>query len=142
MNSIRNMLLLALVFLSACFGTNKSEKLLTDSDWQVEKVINLKPGLDTEPGEEQKKLWHFEHNHSYLYNTENKGRANQVDGKWELDGNSLFIANEFDSIEVTIEKITTDEMVWLIAEKDSMKIYLSAKIKTVNVPNFPAQNNP
>ena len=138
---VKKIILIILIFLSACSGTYKADVLLTATNWQVEKVVNLKKGLLSQTVENQKKLWHFENNHSYLYETENEGKANQVTGKWELDDYSLLISNEFDSIEVRVEKITMDEMVWLIADKDSVRIYLSAKVKKVPVPDFPQQHN-
>lgn len=131
-----------LILFSGIFHSckNKTEQILTDYNWEIEKIVDLKTNTINQTEINQKKTWNFSPNSTYRYKTQTENNKNQIEGKWQLDEHSLFIYNEFDSTKVCIELIDCEKMVWLINENDSLKIYLSSEAKEIVVPDFPNMN--
>lgn len=111
--------------------------MLTNYNWEIEKVVDLKSGTINQTKTNQEKVWDFAANNTYQYKTKIEEKENMVAGRWNLNGLNLQIVNEFDSTSVIIKKIDNDNMVWLISRKDSMKFYLKSKVKEPVVPGFP-----
>ncbi|WP_319501418.1 hypothetical protein [uncultured Draconibacterium sp.] len=126
------------VILYAC--ENKEEKILTGYDWEIEKVIDLGTGAINQTGKDNEKIWSFASDNTYRYKTKADGNENLVKGEWQLDNFNLLIHNEFDSTKIYIEKLNSEEMVWLVQGNDSLRFYLNSKAKHVEVPNFPNTN--
>lgn len=120
-----------------CSCKSNREQKLTRYNWSIEKVVDLKTAKINQTIAGHDKIWDFRQDHTYIYNTKNENQINKINGGWDLDGHKLLIFNEFDSTTVVVEKITDDEMVWLMGGKDSMRYYLNANEKKVNVPSFP-----
>lgn len=114
--------------------------MLTDYNWEIKKVVDLKNGTINQTKTNQEKVWDFAENNTYQYKTKSENNANIVKGKWSLNGLNLQIFNEFDSTNVIIEEIDNEKMVWLINQNDSMKFYLNSKVKEPIVPDFPNMN--
>lgn len=121
--------------MSSCISDQ--EQKLTDYNWEIEKVVNLKTGIVKKTEENQVRMWNFNQDHTYFYDTRKENQTHQLKGKWDLEDYNLSIFNEFDSSKVLIEKITDDEMVWLIKEKDSVRFYFNSKVRTFGAPTFP-----
>lgn len=116
---------------------NKVEQMLTDNNWEIEKVVDLKTGTINQTEINQKKTWNFNPDKTYSYQTQKDNINDITKGNWVLDNYKLLIFNDFDSTHLIIEKISTDEMVWLGNEKDSLRFYLKSRIKEIAVPDFP-----
>ncbi|WP_303919142.1 hypothetical protein [Draconibacterium sediminis] len=134
--------LLLLVVLTGIFYScgDKAEKLLTDYDWEIVKMIDLKTGTINQTGDDNAKIWNFASDNTYQYKTKVESAENLVKGDWQLNNFNLLIHNEFDSTNIYIEKINTEAMIWLVEENDSLRFYLSSKAKHIDVPNFPNMN--
>jgi hypothetical protein len=126
--------LIILIILCACSSKSNLDELLTNNNWQIEKVANLKTGIISQIEKTQEKEWSFKLDKTYDYKNQNQN----ISGEWKLNGFNLLIINKFDSTKLLIEKITNDEMIWLIEGKDSIRFYLSSKEKKVVVPEFPS----
>lgn len=109
--------------------------MLTDYNWEIEKVVDVKTGTINQTKANQEKMWDFRIDNTYIYETKNGNQKNRINGEWNLNSYNLQIINEFDSTFVIIEKITDNEMVWLI-KNDSIRFYLNSKAKLVAVPDF------
>lgn len=114
--------------------------MLTDYNWEIEKVVDLKNGTIKQTKTNQEKVWDFAKNNTYQYKTKKENKENIVKGKWNLNGLNLQIFNEFDSTNVLIEEIDIEKMVWLINQNDSMRFYLNSKVKEPIVPDSPSMN--
>ncbi len=114
--------------------------MLTNYDWKIEKVIDLKTGTINPTEKDNEKIWNFASDNTYQYKTKVESNENLIKGEWQLKNLYLLIHNEFDSTKVHIEKINTEEMVWLVQGNDSLRFYLNSKVKDVVVPNFPNMN--
>mgnify|MGYP006885799532 FL=1 len=114
--------------------------MLTDYDWGIVKVIDLKTGAINQTEDDNVKIWNFASDNTYQYRTKVESAENLVKGEWQLDNFNLLIHNEFDSTNIYIEKINTEAMVWLVEGNDSLRFYLNSKAKHVDVPNFPNMN--
>lgn len=137
---MKNKVLLIFI-IGICYSCqNKVEQMLTDYNWEIEKVVDLRNGTIKQTKTNQEKVWDFAENNTYQYKTKSENKENIVKGKWNLDGYNLQISNEFDSTNVIIEKIDNEKMVWLISQKDSLKIFLNYKVKEPVVPAFPNMN--
>ncbi len=124
--------------LGICYSCqNKVEQMLTDYNWEIEKVVDLKNGTIKQTKTNQEKVWDFAENNTYQYKTKSENKENMVNGKWTLNGFNLQIFNEFDTTNVIIEEIDNEKMVWLMNQNDTIKFYLSSKVKEPIVPNFP-----
>jgi len=119
---------------------NKAERILTNYDWEIEKVIDLKTGSVNRTEWNNEKIWGFTADNTYRYKTKDESIENLIKGGWQLNNHNLLIFNEFDSMHVHIEKINTEEMVWVIQGNDSIKFYLNSKAKAMIVPDFPTMN--
>lgn len=114
--------------------------MLTNYNWEIEKVVDLKTGEINQTEKGNEKIWNFASNKTYQYKTKVESNENLVKGEWLLNNRYLLIHNEFDSTKVHIEKINTEEMVWLLQGNDSLRFYLNSKVKDVIVPDFPDMN--
>lgn len=117
--------------------TSNQEEKLTNSNWSIEKVVHINTGMINQTKINNEKIWEFNQDHTYRYNTKNKEQVNHINGEWDLDDKNLLIFNSFDSTTITIEEISADNMVWLLSEKDSIRYYLNSREKKVYVPSFP-----
>lgn len=134
--------LLGLIIIGCLYSCkNKDEQTLTTFDWEIEKIIDLKTENINLTKDNQHKIWDFRTNNTYVYKTVIENTVNQVEGKWTLDGINLLVYNEFDTISVIIEDIHTNEMVWLVEENDSIRLYLNSKEKEIAIPDFSNLNN-
>ena len=124
--------------LSAC--QNKTEQTLTTYCWEIKKIVDLESNALNQTKKENSKIWNFDSDKTYTYKTIKNNTHNLTKGNWILDKNKLFIVNEFDSTHLTIEKIDTENMVWLISKTDSIRVFLNSRKKEIVVPNFPMSN--
>lgn len=136
---MRKIILIILIISSLYSCKNNLEQMLTDYNWEIEKVVDVKTGAINQTEANQEKMWDFRIDNTYIYETKNENQKNRINGKWNLNSYNLQIINEFDSTFVIIEKITDNEMVWLI-KNDSIRFYLNSKAKLVTVPDFPNMN--
>jgi hypothetical protein len=134
------LIILIIGSLSSC--KSSLDELLTRNTWEVDKVIDLKTGVEEETENNHEKSWDFNLDNTYQYVNIFNSQRQFSNGEWDLHEYNLSIINKFDSTKVLIEKITYDEMVWLIEGKDSIRIYLSSIPKKINVPNFPSAVKP
>lgn len=130
---MKNIRLIILIILNACTSKSTLDELLTNNNWQIEKVVNLKTGIISQIEKNQEKEWNFKLDQTYNYKNQNQ----KISGEWKLHEFNLLIINDFDSTRLLIEKITNDEMVWLIEGKDLIRLYLTSQEKKVVVPEFP-----
>lgn len=120
-----------------CSCENIQEQTLTSYSWSIEQVVDLKTGKINQTKADQEKIWNFSQNYTYHYETKNKNLRNNINGEWNINDHKLLIFNEFDSTMVIIEKISDDEMVWLMKGKDSTRYYLESNDKKIYIPSFP-----
>lgn len=132
---MRKIILIVLIISSFYSCKNNLEQMLTDYNWEIEKVVDVKTGTINQTKANQEKMWDFRIDNTYIYETKNGNQKNRINGEWNLNSYNLQIINEFDSTFVIIEKITDNEMVWLI-KNDSIRFYLNSKAKLVAVPDF------
>jgi len=121
----------------ACSNPGNLAQLLTNNNWEIEKVVNLKSGKVSQIEVNHREIWEFKIDNTYYFEMKNEIQNQFSNGFWVLDGCELLIMNEFDSSKVTIEKITKNEMTWLMEGEDSIRLYLTAKNKEVSLPKFP-----
>lgn len=134
--------ILLLILIACLFGScgDDVEQMLTDYNWEIDKVVDLKTGTINQTEINNEKIWNFMGDNTYQYKTKNENEKNLIKGKWHSDGYNLLVFNEFDSTNVLIEKINTEKMVWLIKGNDSIRFYLNSKEKEIIVPDFPNMN--
>ncbi|MCY1718798.1 hypothetical protein OU798_00490 [Prolixibacteraceae bacterium Z1-6] len=132
------LLIIPSIILISC--QNKDEQMLTAYSWEIQKVVDFKSGTINQTDKGNKKTWDFSSGNRYYYKTKAESIENLIEGEWQLNNHTLLIFNEFDSTVVHIEKIDSEEMVWLIPGNDSIRLYLNSKAKDMVVPNFPNMN--
>ena len=134
--------LVLIIFIIGIFYScqNKVERILTNYDWEIEKVIDLKTGTINQTEKDNGKIWKFSSDNTYQYRTKVENYENLIKGVWQLNNSHLLIYNVFDSTKIHIEKINNEEMVWLVQGNDSLRFYLNSKVRDIGVPNFPNMN--
>ena len=134
---MKKLLLIILIIGSLCSCKSSLDEILTQNTWEVDKVIDLKTGIEVQTDKNQEKSWNFNLDKTYQYTNILNSHRQIINGEWDLHKFNLSIINKFDSTKVLIEKITYNEMIWRIEGNDSIRIYLSSKPQKIIVPNIP-----
>lgn len=134
---MKSIIFILVILVSACSSSSSLDELLTTNNWEVEKSIDIRTGAVTQTKKNQEKIWDFKLGNTYRYDFKKEKQEQNISGKWLLKGYNLLIINEFDSTRVLIEKITNDEMVWLIDGEDSVRFFLTSIDRKAIVPESP-----
>jgi hypothetical protein len=138
---MRKIFFIILLFGFGCTQSSNLSELLTNTNWQVEKVVNVKSGKVHQADLNHSEMWNFSLNNTYHSESKNDNQKLYRDGTWKLNEQDLSLIGKADSLKVRIENITDKEMIWVNLKNDSIRIYLVAKGKEIALPQFPDSQN-